>query len=85
MTAMIPGTSIPLNSKFWLGDSNASMHMGPSNQGMYDYKYVQISVMVGTGAKLVTTKLGKQCIKIYQVKGPPVIIVLEDYEYVPGL
>ena len=69
----------------WIADSGASMHMSKDLEGMFDLQDVNISIAIGDGKKLTTTKIGKYRGTIMDSEGNPRKITLTNVSYVPEL
>ena len=73
------------NKNTWIADSGATTHMCNSLEGMFDLEDVNVSISVGDGRKMTTTKVGKLKGTIIDSEGRKVIATLTNVSYVPEL
>ena len=69
----------------FLGDTGASRHMVPTDEGMFDWREIDEPVVIGDGKQMKAIKIGKVRKTVLQADGTTHDIVLEDVKHVPGL
>ena len=82
---LIASNTREMDKNIWIADSGASMHMSKDLEGMFDLQDVNISIAIGDGKKLTTTKIGKYRGTIMDSEGNPRKITLTNVSYVPEL
>jgi hypothetical protein len=69
----------------YLADTGASSHMGPGDEGMFDFEDKSTTIKVGNGKHLSTGKIGKRKGTVIQQDGTEVQLTLKQYKQVPDL
>ena len=69
----------------WIGDTGASTHMGPTDDGMENVRSINEAISVGDGKPVIATKIGDKRVMVEQPDGTFEEMVLKDYMYAPGL
>ena len=69
----------------FLGDTGASTHMIGVNDGLYDCRDIDETVVIGDGKPMRATRIGKLKRTVYQKNGMTQDIILDDVKLVPGL
>jgi hypothetical protein len=74
-----------MSANTWLGDSAASCHLCNDDDGMFDWKHINLPVKIGNGKALMATKIDKLKRTIIQKDGKTVDVILTEVKYVPDL
>ena len=84
--AMITTTKTSVDGKrYWVADTGASNHMGPTDDNMFDTKPGTGTIKVGNGSYSPVIKVGKRQCTVKQQGFPNQSFILEEYKQVPDL